>query len=372
MRFIRVVITRAWSALFPDGVNTFVFELGAAMIRKGIEVHIVSGCGSYVHDSEISYLFDVDEIPEIHYIKKGKFRSRVEEVMYWLANGTSVLRSLEPDVTIMNGVVPCWPPGVRIMVCHGLKTCGSYSVTQKLYDCLMYRAMGSLVTVSQRLKREIASELRFTDVTVIPIGLDTRRYSSPPLDRRERAILHVGTRSVKNLSTTLKAFEIISKKIPEAKLYITGSDIIQHQNLIKNELKDRVRFLGVIAKRELRALYSKVAVVSAPSFYEAFPYATLEAFAAGTPVVGSEAIPKELLIDHYNGYRITSPKDHLTLANRLQKLLLTTSKWRSMSSNAKLTAINYDIHKIAEAYLSLARRPCGGLLAKPLQMRDEA
>ena len=357
VRLIRVVITRAWSALFPDGVNTFVFELGAAMIRKDHEVHIVSGCGPYAHDSEISYLFDVDEIPEIHYVKKEEFRSRVEEVMYWLANGTSVLRGLEPDVTIMNGVVPCWPPGVRIIVCHGLKTGGSYPMAQKLYDCLMYRAMGSLVAVSQPLKREIASELRFMDVTVIPIGLDTRRYSSLPLDRRERAILHVGTRSVKNLSTTLKAFKIISKKIPEVKLYITGSDIVQHQDLIKNELKDRIRFLGIIARRELSALYSKVTVVSAPSFYEAFPYVTLEAFASGTPVVGSEAIPKELLVDRYNGYRITSPKDHLALANRLQELFLNASKWRAMSSNAKATALNYDIQKIAEAYLNLARRP---------------
>lgn len=356
MRFIKAVITRAWSALFPDGVNTFIFELGAAMIRKNVEVHVVSGCEPYAHKSDISYLFDIDEVPEVHSLKKGKFRSRIDEVMWWLARGTSILRKLEPDVTIVNGAVPCRPPGVRIIVCHGLKTSGSYSVAQKLYDCLMYRAMGSLVAVSQHLKREITSELGITGVTVIPIGLDTRRYSSTLLDRRELSILHVGTRSVKNLSTTLKAFEIISKKIPEAKLYIVGSDIVQHQNLIKNELKDKVRFLGVIARRDLRDLYSKVRVVSVPSLYETFSYATLEAFASGTPVVGSEAIPKELLIDHYNGYRIASPKNYRECADKLQDLLLDDSIWRSLSLNARATASYYDIQKIAEEYLNIARK----------------
>ena len=353
MRIIRIVITRAWSALSPDGVNTFVFELAAAMIRKGIEVHIVSGCESYLRANEVSSFFDVDEIPEIHYVKKGKFKKRREQVIYWITNGTSILRGLKPDITIMNGVVPCWTPGLRIIVCHGLKRRGSYRMSHKLYDYFMYRAMGSLVAVSQRLRQEIESELRLTNINVIPIGLDTQRYSSLPLDSREPAILHVGTNAVKNLSTTIKAFTIISEKIPEVKLYIAGRKDVQHQHLIKDEIKDRVFFLGAIPRQELRLLYPKVVAVSAPSLYEAFPYASLEAFASGTPVVGSEAIPKVLLVDHYNGYRITSPENYTELADKLLEPFLDASKWRSLSLNAKVTAANYDITKIAEKYLNM-------------------
>jgi len=333
------------------------------MVKKGHEVHIVSGCGYRAHE-EIFRLFDVDVVPEIHYVKRGRFRSRVEEVMYWFIHGNRLLRNLKPDIVIMNGVVPCWPSRVRIIVCHGLKTGGSYLITQKMYNNIMYRVMGSLVAVSLPLKQEIASELGITDATAVPIGLDAAKYSSLPLEQRERAILHVGTRPVKNLPTTLKAFETISKKIPEAKLYITGGDIAQYQDLVKNEIKGRVRFLGIISKRKLRVLYSKVVAVSAPSFYESFSYATLEAFASGTPVAGSEAIPNDLLLDGYNGYWIKSPEDYETLANKLLDLLLNDSKWRSMSSNAKATASNYDIPKIAEAYLSLARRSRANLILK--------
>jgi glycosyltransferase involved in cell wall biosynthesis len=164
----------------------------------------------------------------------------------------------------------------------------------------------------------------------------------------------VGTRPVKNLSTTIKAFEIVSEKIPEAKLYVTGSDA-ERLEQVTNETKDRVFFLGILSKKELRSLYSKIMVVSAPSFYEAFPYGTLEAFASGTPVVGSRAIPPELLVDGQNGYRMTSPENHIELADRIMELLLNKSRWECMSYNAKGEALKYDIQNIVEAYLHLVR-----------------
>jgi hypothetical protein len=123
-------------------------------------------------NSEASYLFDVSEVPEIHYLKKGSFKNSVEEVMCWFLYGTCVLRDLKPDITIMNGVVPCWSPGIRIVVSHGLRTGGHYPLTQKLYDFLMYRMKGPVVAVSQPLKKEILRELGFGTVKVIPIGLD--------------------------------------------------------------------------------------------------------------------------------------------------------------------------------------------------------
>ncbi len=355
---MKIVITRFESTLIPDGVNTFIFELSAALVRKGHEVCVVSGWGlpPYRNQEEVRRLFDIDVVPEIHYLKRGQFGSRVEGVLYWLIYGNRFLREVEPDVVIMNGVVPCWSRGVRIVVSHGLRTSGSFTIVHRAYDFVMYRVVGSLVAVSQTLKQEIERELGITDITVIPVGLDTRRYSPLPKNQREQAILHVGTRSVKNLATTLRAFRILSKEIQEVKLYVTGSDAAQYRDLVENEVRDKVFFLGVIPKWRLRALYSRVLAISAPSFYEAFPYTILEAFASGTPVVGSNAIPEELLIDGYNGYRIQPPENYRALAERLLDLLLEDSKWRFMSSNARATALNYDIQKIAEAYLALVHR----------------
>jgi glycosyltransferase involved in cell wall biosynthesis len=347
----RIIITRAACALKPDGVNTFIFELGSAFVRKGFDTYVVSGYGPSFSKAQVSKLFDVDLIPKVICLRKDPFKSRIEETLFWIARGVTLLNSLRPDIVIMNGIVPCWIKALNIAVCHGLKTHGYYPALNKLYNFFMYRMGFSIIAVSRQLKCEIANELKIKNVRVIPIGLDIRKYSLLPLGQREKAILHVGTRLVKNLPTTLKAFEIISKKLPETKLYIAGSNIVKYRRLIKNEMKDRVRFLGVIGRQELRALYSKVRVVSTPSFYEAFPYVALEAFASGTPVIGSKAVSKELLIENYNGYRIASPENYQELSDKMLDLLLDDSKWKFLSLNAKNTVSNYDIAKIADEYL---------------------
>jgi glycosyltransferase involved in cell wall biosynthesis len=352
-----VVITRAGSAFIQDGVNTFIFELGAAMLKRGINVHILTGfCPKGVENprDRARYLFDVEDVPPILFLKRGVFRNSLEKVLCWTVKGARVLSKIKPDGTILNGVIPCCPVGTRITVCHGLKTHGVYPRTLKYYNYLMYRAFGPLVAVSEGLKRDIASELKLKDVRVIPVGLDAEKYSPLPLEERKSAILHVGTRPVKNLPTTLKAFKIISERIPDAKLYIAG--LRPTYKCVDEDTKGKVFFLGPVPRKELRSLYAKVLLVSVPSYYEAFSYATLEAFACGTPVIGSEANPSELLIEGFNGHRIPRPEDHVALGERSIELILNTSKWKRMSANARATAIEYDVERTVDSYLDMIVR----------------
>jgi glycosyltransferase involved in cell wall biosynthesis len=57
-----------------------------------------------------------------------------------------------------------------------------------------------------------------------------------------------------------------------------------------------------------------------PSSYEGFSYITIEAMACGTPVVVSNSIPEEVVINNFNGIRMNSfnPKPY---ANVLEKSL---------------------------------------------------
>jgi glycosyltransferase involved in cell wall biosynthesis len=219
----------------------------------------------------------------------------------------------------------------------------------------MYRVTNRLVAVSEPLKREIMNELGLMNVAVIPNGVNTARYVPLPRSQRESVILHMGTRPVKNLKTTVKAFDIVLKELPDVQLYITGKASIRDVMSSSVKSTKNVKFLDVMPKRELRQLLSKVVVVSAPSLYEAFSFSTLEAFASGTPVVGSSAIPAGLLINGYNGYRISHPTDYLELANRLLDLLRDNSRWNAMSQNARATAMKYDSSKMADMYLEMSK-----------------
>ena len=338
-----------------DGVNTFIFELGSAMMERGIDVNILGGCGQ-VSGTDVrkraQYMFDVNRVPPVVLLKDGVFRSILQKIAYWTVRGPRALHEFRPEAMIMNGVLPLYSKAFRVAVCHGLRNQGTYPPAQKYYDILMYRRVDRIVAVAEPLRKELAMELGLKDVVIIPIGLDTRKYAYRSYEGRNMAILQVGTRSVKNLKTTLQAFKTIATEIPEARLFVTGSTCVSEYSL-DQKTREKVSFLNIISKQELRRLYSEVLIVCAPSYYEAFHYATLEAFASGTPVVGSEAIPNELLINDFNGFKVSNPADHCELAHHCINLLTDALKWKKLSRNARTTALKYDIRKVVDSYLTL-------------------
>ncbi|MFP3203051.1 MAG: glycosyltransferase, partial [Sulfolobus sp.] len=89
-----------------------------------------------------------------------------------------------------------------------------------------------------------------------------------------------------------------------------------------------------------------------PSTFDGFSYTTLEASVSGTPVVGSNCIPEEALIDGYNGFRINgiNPKNY---AEKLEIMLSNYELWEKMSDNGKKLVEKYDYISISKKYLDL-------------------
>ncbi len=116
----------------------------------------------------------------------------------------------------------------------------------------------------------------------------TARYALPP-----RYLLQVGTvQPRKNYVTTLRALRRIpiEQRIP---LVVVGGFGWKYDPVVEAvrelELRDWVRFVGYAGMRDLPALYQMAQAVVFPSLDEGFGLPLLEAFAAGTPVVASNA-----------------------------------------------------------------------------------
>jgi len=60
-----------------------------------------------------------------------------------------------------------------------------------------------------------------------------------------------------------------------------------HRFITEHSLKERVRFLGYVARDDLRAWYTGARAFVYPSFYEGFGFPVLEAMACGCPVITS-------------------------------------------------------------------------------------
>ncbi|WP_460025937.1 glycosyltransferase [Infirmifilum sp. SLHALR2] len=89
----------------------------------------------------------------------------------------------------------------------------------------------------------------------------------------------------------------------------------------EGECRSRVVKLNNVGREFLRYVLPRVRVLLAPSIYESFSYATLEALASGTPAVVSYAIPGHVVIDGFNGFRIRNPYDVEKFTEKTYELL---------------------------------------------------
>src|ERR1700726_328201 len=146
----------------------------------------------------------------------------------------------------------------------------------------------------------------------------TARYALP-----ERYLLQVGTvQPRKNYVTSLRALARIrpEQRIP---LVVVGGFGWNYDDVVdavrELELDQWVRFVGYAGMRELPGLYQMAQAVLFPSLDEGFGLPVLEAFAAGTPVVASNAgaIPEVA----GGAALLGAPDDDELLARNLLRLL---------------------------------------------------
>jgi glycosyltransferase involved in cell wall biosynthesis len=168
---------------------------------------------------------------------------------------------------------------------------------------------------------------------VIPHGVETEFAlpASPSVKADVRAryalpqhyLLQLGTvQPRKNYVTSLRALA----RIPTAErmpLIVAGAFGWKYDAVVdavrELDLRDWVRFVGYAGMPDLPALYQMAHAVLFPSLDEGFGLPLLEAFAAGTPVVASNAgaIP-EVAGD---AALLSAPEDAQALAENLLRLL---------------------------------------------------
>jgi glycosyltransferase involved in cell wall biosynthesis len=128
----------------------------------------------------------------------------------------------------------------------------------------------------------------------------------------------------KDLPTLLRACREVFARVPDASLAIAG-DGPEHQRLqaLASELgiASRVRFLGRVDHDDMPALVASSSVLAVSSVYEGTSLVTVQAAAAGKPVVTTDvAGATDTVIDGETGY-VVPIGDHAALAERLVEVL---------------------------------------------------
>jgi glycosyltransferase involved in cell wall biosynthesis len=169
-----------------------------------------------------------------------------------------------------------------------------------------------IFTVSHFSKKELLSFFSVENkIEVIHNRVETEKfsriYSSEKTEDALRKyqidfpfILFVGNvKPHKNLITLIRAFEQIEEKINPVKLVVVGkkTGFITEDNEVsryldhKPALRNAIHFTDEVTHEELPILYQQAELFVFPSLYEGFGYPPLEALAAGTKVLCSNAGP---------------------------------------------------------------------------------
>jgi glycosyltransferase involved in cell wall biosynthesis len=162
------------------------------------------------------------------------------------------------------------------------------------------RKVGIVMTGSESSRDDILRDFKVPqeNVTVIPLGVDTRLFRPRQIARVKGSIVAVASADspVKGVPTLLRAFAKLATE-RDAVLTIVGKPAPGGPTeKLAGELSlgDKVRFVTGISDQELAELVAGSEIAVVPSLYEGFSLPAVEHMASGTPLIASRtgALPE--------------------------------------------------------------------------------
>lgn len=229
------------------------------------------------------------------------------------------------------------------------------------------------VTALSEFSRDIIAEHHpavLERLTLVPGGVDTDRFR-PAEDRpglRERlgwrpedeVLLTVRRLAPRmGVSQLLQALARLAPERPNARLVVVGDGFLRpslEEEARALGLGDRVTFLGRVEDARLCELYQAADIFVLPTqAYEGFGMVTLEALAAGTPVVATPAgATPEILVPLEPGLVCPDPGEE-ALAERLGHWLA-GGGLPEMRARARSHALTYSWPRVMDRYEELCER----------------
>lgn len=164
-----------------------------------------------------------------------------------------------------------------------------------------------------------------------------------------------------NVSCVLRAFALIQKRVSEASLTVAG-DGVERTKLEKlvQELELRnVTFTGLVTPERMPELYDAADIYLNASNVDNMPLSILEAFAAGLPVVTTNAGGIPYVVSHEKTGLLVEKDDAKAVAEAAIRLLESQDLGGSLASNARAECAKYKWDVVRENWLNFYREVAG-------------
>ena len=212
-----------------------------------------------------------------------------------------------------------------------------------------------IITDSEFAKHELVAHLDVNPecVDVIYLGVESRFFDirqGKPAQTGRRQLLFVGEpEERKGLDLLYLAVASLPTQLRSVvEIVIVGSS--GRYPLPASPSSVPVRNLGYVAEERLAAIYASAAALVHPSAYEGFGLPLLEAMAAGTPVIASDAgSAREAAGD---AALLVPPHDAQALATAIERVLTDETLARDLRHRGRIRAEQFTWEATARATLA--------------------
>ena len=354
----------------PGGVQTHIRDLAEHLISEGQYVSVLTPVSDDSLDLE-DYVVNAGKpisIPVNGSVARVIFgpiaSSRAKQ---WIASGDFDLLHLhEPAI-----------PSLSLLACSAAEgpLVGTFHVSTPKKKAI-YAIGPILEPIVEKLTARIAvSELARstlkdhfeTDAVVIPNGIDGQKYANAMISKDysgENTIGFIGRfeEPRKGLQVLLDSLPIVARFIPDVSYLIAGpGDSKEFLNNINPELRNRVKFLGLLSDKEKESFLKSIQIYVAPNTGgESFGIILTEALSAGTAVVASDIPAFKAVLENGEAGALFKNGDSTELAKGLVELLRDKDRREKLASNGKLSAQKYDWQVVAEQIESVYEMAIAG------------
>ena len=167
-----------------------------------------------------------------------------------------------------------------------------------------------------------------------------------------------------NVGCVLRAFAIIQRKFPDAKLTIAGDGGQRPllENLARKLKLRNVEFLGRVAPDKMNMLFSEAHIFLNGSNVDNLPGSILESFASGMPIVTTSAGGIPYIVDHEKTGLLVPRNDAEAMATCAIRLLESQEFASTIARNAYEASRAYSWPVVRGLWLELYRRLARGTL----------
>lgn len=226
----------------------------------------------------------------------------------------------------------------------------------------------AITAVSNNLREETYKNFQIKkDIEVITNFVDVARFNKKPFDafkkviapNGEKIIVHASNfRKVKRVEDVVHIFAEINQHIP-SKLLMVGDGPERHacEELARElNVADDVRFVG--KQEQIEEILAVSDLFLLPSEYESFGLAALEAMAAHSVVITTNAggLP-EIIVQNKNGF-MADVGDVNAMSQFAVKILGNETELNTMKEAAYNHSLNFDIKNIIPKYENIYKRYC--------------